>query len=400
MIKREMYLERLRPFYDSELIKVVSGVRRCGKSILLKQISQELLETGVKAEDIIFLNFEDYRNRALTDPDQLYAFIEKKLDTKIKKYLLFDEIQNVKNFELVINSFRSTHEVSIFLTGSNSKILSGELATLLGGRTLTYKMMPFSFKEFCIFKNQIPNKKLLEEYTTWGGFPIVCSAATETMKETILTNLYDSIVLKDIIMRNKISSVHALEKIVNYLIASSSLTLSGNTIAQALQDENQKTSLPTVYDYIRYITDACIVSKVERYDIRGKRALAFEEKCYVSDLGIFHLKKNRIKDEFGIIMKTLVYNELIARGYSVYIGKTYRGEVDFIAYKNQKKCYIQVAYLLSDPKTVEREFGAFLDITDNYPKYVISYDDWTQNDKEGIIHMSIMQFLTGDTDIL
>lgn len=396
MVKRELYLKRIRPFYQSEMVKVLTGIRRCGKSTIIQQIIQEIRDSGVPDDRIIYINFEDYQYRKFCDADSLYEFVEKKIIKNGKHYLLFDEIQNVNQFELVINSFRSTHDVSIFITGSNSNLLSGELATHLSGRTLAFRIMPFSFSEYCNMMSEVQSsktrEKLLDEYMNWGGFPLVCKESDENSKEIILSNIYDSVVLKDIIMRNKVASPITLEKVLNYVIANSSTTVSGNSIAAALNDKNQSVSAPTVYDYLKYIEEACICDKVPRYDIRGKKTLAFEEKLYVTDLGFFHLKKNRVKDEYSYLVETICYNELIARGYKVYIGKTHKGEVDFIAERNKEKFYIQAAYLLSDEKVIEREFGAYNSIDDHYPKYVISMDRTTLS-RDGIIHMNLIDFL-------
>ncbi len=392
-VQRELYLKRIRPFYASELIKVITGVRRCGKSVLLKQIRQELLDREIDTEQITYINFEDYAQRSLKDPETFNTHMVGLLDPGQKHYLLCDEIQNVQDFELVINSLRATHDISIFLTGSNARLLSGALATQLGGRTLSLKMMPFSFLEFCTFTELPQDKSSLNEYMRWGGFPLVCRADTEEMKYAVLSNLYDSIVLKDIIMQSKVSSAHVLEKVVEYLLSTSSSTISGSSIAKALKAGNLKVSEPTIYDYIRYCEDACIISKVERFDIRGKRRLSFEQKVYAADLGLFQLKKNSVKREYGALVETLVYNELVGRGYQIFIGKTQNGEVDFIAQKEGKKIYIQVAYVLDSPKTIEREFGAFQSIDDNYPKYVISSDDWQHSDVDGIIHLPLLTFL-------
>ena len=396
MVTREIYLERIRPFYDSEMVKVITGIRRCGKSTIMRQIISEIRGLGIAEENIIYINFEDYKYRKISNADALYDYVEEKIKTTDKYYLFFDEIQNVDEFELVINSFRSTHDASIFITGSNSKLLSGELATHLSGRTLSFRVMPFSFKEFCVYKqeeNCVKSKdELLQEYMTWGGFPLVCKEADENSKAVVLFNIYDSVVLKDIVMRNKVASPVALEKVLEYVVANSSTTISGNVIAAALSDEKQTVSAPTIYDYLKYISDACICDKVSRYDIRGKKVLAYEEKTYVCDLGFFHIKKNRVKDEYNYIVETICYNELISRGYQVYIGKTYKGEVDFIATRAEEKIYIQAAYLLSDEKVIQREFGAYDSIKDNYPKYVISMDKLTLS-RDGIIHMNLLDFL-------
>lgn len=403
MVKRELYLSRIRPFYESEMIKVLVGIRRCGKSTILGQIMQELEDNGVAKDMILYINFENYKYHMLTNPDDFFNYVENKLeDASSKFYLLFDEIQNVDKFELVLNSFRATHNVSIFITGSNSKLLSGELATHLSGRTVTFKIRPFNFLEFCKLKKEesviINYDQLLEEYIKWGGFPLVCKEENTESKEVLLSNIYDAVVLKDIILRNGISSPLVLEKLLNYIIANSGLTVSGNAISGALGSSGCKASAPVIYDLLKAIQDACICENVPRYDIRGKKFLAFEQKAYVCDLGFFHMKKNRVKQELNYIAETLVFNELKARGFSVYIGKTYHGEIDFIAEKDSKKCYIQVAYLLADESTRVREFGAYTNIKDNYPKYVISFDRITQ-DCDGIIHFNILDFLLNENSI-
>jgi len=399
MVKREMYLKRIRPFYESEMVKVITGIRRCGKSTIMKQMISEIKENGVSDSRIIYINFEDYKYQKISNADALYEYVEENIKTEEKYYLFFDEIQNVNKFELVINSFRSTHDVSIFITGSNSRLLSGELATHLGGRTLSFRVMPFNFREYreCQIElnREVSDDDLLLEYMRWGGFPLVCKEEEDSSKEVILSNIYDSVVLKDIIMRNKISSPSALEKILEYVVANSSTTISGNAIALSIKDEKITVSAPTVYDYLKSITDACICDKVSRYDIRGKKMLSFEEKTYVCDLGFFNLKKNRVKDEYNYIVETICYNELIARGYKVYIGKTFKGEVDFIAQKGEEKFYIQAAYLLSNESVIDREFGAYDNINDNYPKYVITMDKVIVK-RDGIIHINLIDFLLGE----
>lgn len=399
MIRREIYLSRIRPFYESEMIKVITGIRRCGKSTIMRQIIDEIKEKGIDEAHIIYVNFEDYKYRKISNADALYQYVEEKIIDKRKYYLFFDEIQNVDDFELVINSFRSTHESSIFITGSNSKLLSGELATHLSGRTLSFRVLPFNFKEFCQFKKsegiELNLDEYMKEYLTWGGFPLVCKETDENSKLVVLSNIFDSVVLKDIVMRNKVASPVTLEKVLEYLIANSSTTISGNAIATSLTESGATVSAPVVYDYLRYITDACVCDKVSRYDIRGKKLLSFEEKTYVCDLGFFHLKKNRVKDEYNYIIETICYNELVSRGYQVYIGKTYKGEVDFIATRGEEKIYVQATYLMADESVIEREFGAYKDIPDNYPKYVVSMDKVTVS-RDGIKHINLIDFCMGE----
>lgn len=305
MVIRTQYLERLRPFYDSELVKVITGIRRCGKSTILRQVIAEIKENGIEDSHIIYINFEDYKYHKLTDADAFYEYVEQKIVDEGKYYLFFDEIQNVNNFELVVNSFRATHNVSIFITGSNSKLLSGELATHLSGRTVSLRVLPFNFMEFCQYKDiSAPDyETLLAEYMTYGGLPLVCGAANKETKEVILNNIYDAVVLKDIVMRNKINSPLVLEKVLDYIVGNSSLTVSGNAIASTLSSNGHKVSAPVVYDYLRCIVDACVCDKVSRYDIRGKKALAFEEKYYVCDLGFLHLKKTELRTSITILLK-------------------------------------------------------------------------------------------------
>ena len=249
------------------MVKVITGIRRCGKSTIMRQIIDEIRENGVEENYIIYINFEDYKYRKISNADALYEYMEAQMkDDDGKYYLFFDEIQNVDEFELVINSFRATHNASIFITGSNSKLLSGELASHLSGRTISFRIMPFNFQEFCEFEKSEGQEHTLDEYMqeylTWGGFPLVCKETDADSKMVILSNIFDSVVLKDIVMRNKVASPVALEKVLEYLIANSSTTISGNGIAASLSDAGQPISSPMVYDYLRFITYACVCDKV------------------------------------------------------------------------------------------------------------------------------------------
>ena len=393
MIIREEYLNRIRPFYNSEMIKVITGMRRSGKSVFLKQIINELEQNNIPKENIIYINLEDFENRCLYKDEQLFKYIKTRLVNNKKYYIFIDEIQNVIGFERVINSFRSTHDCSIFITGSNSSLLSSEIATLLSGRTISIHMLPFKFSEFVEF-NKTNNKDLdtlLFEYLKWGGIPLVIKQDEET-KSVVLENIYDSIVQRDIITREKRIDNKGLTRIIDYLVGTSSKTISGRNISNILKENGFKISVPTVYNYIDSIVKACIIDKIKRYDINGKKILAFEEKMYTKDIGFFNLRKTKLSEENGAIIETVIYNELISRGYKVYIGKTKNSEIDFIAEKHGRKCYIQACYLLTDGKTAEREFSAYDSVLDNYPKYVISLDKITNN-RNGIIHLNLIDFL-------
>ncbi len=392
-VKRELYLKQIRPFYKSEIIKILTGMRRSGKSVLLGQIIEELEASGIEKNNIIYISLEDFKNRELLKDENLYNYLIGKIKTETKYYILIDEIQNVIGFERVINSFQATCNCSIFITGSNSTLLSKELATLLSGRIVQFNILPFKFSEFVEFKKPEEENidNLFYQYITWGGIPLVCKI-DEDSKITLLENIYGTIVLKDILNRTNSSNVGSLEKVIDFLISNSAKTISGTNISKVLNSNGYKVSTPSVYDYIDKIVNACIIDKVPRYDINGKKKLSFEEKVYVKDLGFFSLKKDRGSNEYGALIETVIYNELIARGYKVYVGKTYKGEVDFIVENKTDIFYIQACYLLSTKKIIEREFGAFKNINNNYPKYVISMDKILIN-REGIIHKNLIDFL-------
>lgn len=412
MVVRTEYLERIRPFFDQKLVKVIVGVRRCGKSVLLQQICDELLANGAEQNDITLINFESFDNKGLRDPEVLHAHLKERMAGKKKHYVLLDEVQLVDGFQDVVNSLQAEGNASVFITGSNSKLLAGEMATLLSGRYVSFQVMPFSFREYMQYVNDddspVPSKKryphtypytyglskddLLSRYLQWGGFPLVCEQPNEEAKEVVIDDLYTSIVLRDIMDRNSVGKGAPLQNVLDFLIANSSNLVNGKKIADTLTSNGMKVSTGKVYEYLDYIEDAFIVSFAERYDIAGKGALKYEKKAYVCDLGLFHAKKNRTKGEFSYIVETVVYNELISRGYKVYVGKTRKGEIDFVVMQGSKRCYIQVAYLMQDEATMEREFGAFDHVDDSYPKYVVSMDPITQ-DLKGIKHVRLIEFL-------
>lgn len=393
MIKRENILKRIRPFYENELIKVLIGLRRSGKSVLLHQIMDELLQAGVKKEQIIYMNFEDFQYSSITNAQQLYDHICDKRQNEEKYYLFFDEIQMVSEFERSINSFRATWDVSIFITGSNSKLLSGELATVLSGRYITFRVMPFSFQEACeMRKIKTPDENDLTEYMNWGGMPQRFSMHGESEVRTFLQDLYNSVVLRDIVQRTGARDVDLLNRIMEYLMANPSQTFSSQGILKYFKSMDRDVSTQTLYNYLDHIQTSLIVSKARRYDIRGRKLLTTLDKYYLTDLGLGRIHNSGYKLEMGALLENVVYNELLSRGYEVYVGKLPGGEVDFVALKNGKKEYYQVAYYLYDQKVIDREFGAYASIPDNYPKYVISMDK-IDFSREGIIHLNALKFL-------
>lgn len=395
MIKREEYLKRIRGFYDQDLIKVITGIRRSGKSTLLKQIIDELKDKGVKQERIIYINFEDIEMSFIKNDIDLNSYIKKKIKDDEKYYLFFDEIQNVIDWEKAVNSFKATKNVSIFITGSNSNLLSGELVTLLAGRYVSFKIQPFSFKEVCELKGIEEKEKIekaFEDYMKWGGMPQRFYFNDEQETKNYLMDLYDSIVVKDIISRYKVKDVELLNKILEYLMSTPAQQFSVTNIVNYLKSESRNCSNETLYNYLSYTTNSFIMNKAKRYDIKGKRVLSTNDKYYLTDLGLGQVKSPIKAKGKGSVLENIVYNELINRGYEVLVGKSDSLEIDFIASYFDEKIYVQVAYILADDDVIEREFGAFKEIQDNYPKYVLTMDklDFSQN---GIIHKNVIDWL-------
>ncbi len=395
MIIREQYLTRIRPFYESDLIKVIIGIRRSGKSVLIKQIEAELIENGVSRDHIVYLNFEDLEYSFIEDEIDLHKYIKEQLVDDEKYYFMFDEIQNVNHFEKAVNSFRATFNCSIFITGSNGKLLSGELATHLSGRYVSFRIMPFSFKESCrikdINRDAVRDEDFLE-YLNFGGMPQRFLMQSESEIKVYLRDLYNSIVLKDIVLRSRIKEVDILNRIVEYMVMNTSQTFSAKSISKYFESINRKVSTETIYQYLEHITSSLIMNRAMRFDIRGKRLLTRSDKYYLTDLGIAKINNTGFKTEMGSLIENVVYNELINRGHDVYVGKTQKGEIDFIVMDGENRTYYQVAYLLADEKVIKREFGAYDSVADSFPKYVISMDK-PDFSREGIKHVNIIDFL-------
>lgn len=393
MIIRERILGKIRPFYNSELIKVLIGLRRSGKSVILQQIMDELMEDGVEASQIIYINFEDFKYSYITGAEQLYQYICDQRKNEQKYYMFFDEIQMVNEFERVINSFRATWDVSIFITGSNGKLLSGELATLLSGRYVSFRVTPFSFIEYCeIGQIQEPSDEDLIEYLNWGGMPQRFSMKSESETRTFLQDLYNSIVLRDIVQRTGAKEVDLINRIMEYLMLNPSQTFSAKGILNYFKSVDRTVSAQTLYNYLDHIQTSLIVNKVQRYDIRGKQLLTTLDKYFLTDLGLGRIHNSGYKLEMGALLENIVYNELRNRDYEVYVGKIPSGEVDFVAVKGDQREYYQVAYYLAEQSVIDREFGAFRTIADNYPKFVLSMDKYDFS-RDGIIHKNVIKFL-------
>ena len=399
MIIREKYLSQIRQFYDKDLIKVITGIRRCGKSVILTQIMDELKDKGIKENQIIYINFESKRYDNIKNDNDLYYYIQEKMKEEIKYYLFLDEIQNIENWEKTVNSFKADlgEKISIFITGSNSDLLSSEIATHLSGRYVSFKVYPFTFKEVCKFKNiETKDKYELEKdfmnYVKWGGLPQRFILEDDNQIRTYLSDVYDSIVIKDIIERFGIKDLDLFNRIVEYIVTTPAQTFSAESLAKYFTvNDDRGVTKNTLYNYLEYMSKAMLISKADRYDVRGKRILNGKYKYYLTDLGLGQVMNTTKRPQMGAYLENIVYNELLSRGYDVKVGSLENGEIDFIATKFEERLYIQVAYQLSDD-IIDREFGVFDNINDHYPKYVISADkfDLSQN---GIIHKNIIDWL-------
>lgn len=401
MIKRELYMKRIRPFIGSDLIKVMTGIRRCGKSVMLELIKQELIESGVNPIQFISINFEDLSYSHLQTAKSLHDEITNRAkDIDGKVYLFFDEIQEVKDWEKCINSFRVSLDCDIYITGSNAKLLSGELATYLGGRYVEFVIYPFSFGEFIeLYRPINPDvsiQQCFQKYLITGGMPYLANIryADEPSKQ-YLHDLFNSVQLKDIVKRNKIRDVDLLERIIAYVIANVGTTFSARSLTKFLKSEQRTVAPETILNYIKYCCDAYLFYQVKRVDLQGKQILSTNEKYYIADHGIREAVFGGNMRDINLILENIVYLELLRRGYKVTVGKTGEKEIDFVCDKRGDKLYVQVTYLLASEDTIKREFGAYDTIRDNFPKYVVSLDEFDMS-RNGIKHQNIRDFLLAE----
>lgn len=399
MIKRKFYLEKIVKLIDTEDIKVITGVRRCGKTVLLKQIIDELENRGIASENIIYMSFESSKYKNIRNDDDLDEFIFSKTNNLNGKfYLLFDEIQKVKNWEVSLNSYRVDLECDIYITGSNSQLLSGELATLISGRYISINMLPFSFKELIQYYDEmhenIDEIKLFEQYLSYGGFPGLLNYENEE-KEKYLYDLYSTIVLNDILYKNKVKDLDLLERLMEFMISNIGQLFSANSISKYIKNENRKTTPHTIINYMDYARNAFIFYQIKRENIKQKKKLLISDKYYLVDFGFYFIFNGSTQRNWGQLLENIVFLELIRQGYSITIGKIQDLEVDFVCRKANQIKYIQVSQSILDENTRKREFKSLEKISDSYPKYVISMDsfDFSAN---GIIHLNIIDFLKSE----
>lgn len=399
MIIREAYISQIVPLIDKNLIKVLTGVRRSGKTVLLSQIQDYLLKNGRSESQIINISLESKKNKKFKDGDVLYEYLISACEKlNAKAYIFLDEIQVVSGWEEVVSSLLVDIDCDIYITGSNSKLLSGELATLIAGRYIQIHVYPFTLSEAKQMLEQNGKFKsdevLFQDYLKYGGLPMRFSLE-EISLEAYLSDTYDAIVVKDIIQRNNIKDTNLLNMILAFLMDNIANPFSARSIVAALKQEGINTTVETVIAYIDYIKKAMVVYSAQRYDIKGKKLLTTNEKYYTVDLGLRNCVKASGEIDYNKLYENIVYLELLYRGYDVKVGKTDDYEIDFVAYKGSDTLYVQVCYLLASAETVEREFGNLERIKDNYPKYVISGDlpDFSRN---GIKHYNIIKFLLNE----
>lgn len=398
MIKRENYMKQIRPFINGELIKVLTGIRRCGKSVMLELIKEELSLMGIGCERFISFNFESLKNASFCTAQALYdEVMRQSASVNGKVYFFFDEIQEVESWEKCINSLRVDLDCDIYITGSNAKLLSGELATFLAGRYIEFEITPFSFSEFlALYRTVHPTtseRDAFNHYLIFGGMPYL--SRLQYQKEACsqyLNDLYSAVQLKDIIRRNKIRDVDLLDRVLAYVTTNIGNTFSAASLCKYLKSENRRVSPETMLNYIKACTEAFLFYQVKRHDLQGKKLLSVNEKYYVSDHGLREAVFGGNLRDINLVLENIVYLELRRRGFDVTVGRFGDKEIDFVCQKQDKRIYIQVAYLLASPETVEREFGVFSDVKDNFPKYVLSLDDYDMS-QNGIVHLNLRDFL-------
>lgn len=403
MIQRETYLSKLRQLKDQNLIKVITGIRRCGKSTLLEGFKEELITDGISPKNIVFINFEERENLNYTNWTALYDEITKGINANEKYYIFLDEVQLIDNFEKLINSLYTKKNIDLYITGSNAYLLSSELATLLTGRYIAINLQPYSFKEYTLANNEeINTDRLFRKYINESSFPeaVTLSLNNQDLVNDYLQSIYDTVIIKDIAQRNKLRNNHNLERIISFLFDSVGSYVSPTNIAKELNKNSPKNvSHNTIIKYLDFLTQSYILYAAPRYDIKGKELLSTNEKYYVVDLGLRNITAtNKYDTDLGHKLENVVYFELLRRGGKIYVGKNKDKEIDFVVQKpNNQREYYQVAYTVNDEKTFKREISAFKNINDNYPKYLLTLD-FENTNIDGIQKLNVVDWLLEKKD--
>lgn len=398
MIERNEYLDVLKRFKDKELIKVITGIRRCGKSTLLEMYIDYLMKNGITEDQVISINLEDLKYNFIDDYMSLYNYINESLNAKKKNYVFIDEVQKIPDFQKAVDSLYIKKNVDLYITGSNANLLSSELATLLSGRYIQVKMLPLSFKEYKVAYKNLNNDELYQKYISFGSFPYTTNLETEDDVSIYLSNLYNDIIIKDVMTRKKIQDETMLRSVANFAMDNVGNLVSANNIANTMSSDGKDINVRTIDRYLEGFTESFFLYKASRYDIKGKQYLKTGEKYYVSDLGLRYFILGRKIGDYGRVLENVVYLELIRRGFDVYIGKVDEYEIDFVAINNDGRLYVQVAETLkgtdeNDNKILERELRSLKRIDDNYEKIILTSDKTPLANEEGIKIQNVYDWL-------
>lgn len=395
MIPRPDYMEKLRPYFNVKVVKILAGIRRCGKSTILEMLKEELLAQGIKENHIITKNYSSMEFGGDFDVKKMYGELKALMSESGKYYLLLDELQEVDGWERVINSLLDKFDTDIYVTGSNSKLMSSEISTYLTGRYVTIPVYTLSFKEYLAFKNsRAPIKEQLQQYIRLGGFPLVTTSnLDERASYQIVADIFSSVVINDISRRNSIQNIDLFERVVRFVVENVGKTFSANSIVKFLKSEKRTISVEAIYNYLEWLEKAFVIYRCKRFDIQGKNVLKTQEKFYIADQSIKYALYGFNPTSIASMMENLVYFELKRRGYEVFIGKNANKEIDFVAMKRDERIYIQVCRSL--PKESDRETQNLLDINDNFPKIILTLDDYASGNFKGIKILHLADFLLG-----
>ena len=398
MIDRPLYVDKIMAYVDTPFVKILTGVRRCGKSTILKMIMERLkTERNIPEDRIISCRFDSMEYEDMT-AKQIYTLLKEKLSPAGKTYLFLDEVQEIKGWEKIVNSLASDFDVDLYITGSNSRMMSSEIATYLTGRYVSFRIFTLSFGEYLMFKSKFANvgepKTELANYVRLGGFPAThLQAYSQDEIYTIVRDIYNSTIFSDIVKRNQVRKIDQLERVVKYTFSNVGNTFSAKSIADYLKSERRSLDNETVYSYLDKLEKAYLLHRCSRYDLQGKEILKTQEKFYLADTALRYSVLGYNADSVASSLENIVYLELCRRGYTVYVGKTSDGEIDFVAVRQNEKIYVQVTQEINSEKTEKREYNRLLEIPDNYPKFVLTTDEFAGGNYEGIKTMHIADFL-------
>lgn len=394
MILRPDYIEAVKPFMDAPLVKILTGVRRCGKSTIFEMIRQELLERGIPEDHIIMKKYTEMDIPDTITAKQMYDELVSRVEDDKRYYFLLDEIQEIKGWEKAVNSLLEGMDADIYVTGSNSKLMSSEISTYLTGRYISIPVFTLSFREYLEFKKESTQSydKLLEEYIKFGGFPIIALGEYEQQSAyQIVDGIYHTVVSRDIVKRHRINKQDLFDRVVKYVIENMGKTFSASSISNFLKSENRKVSIESIYNYLRWLEQAFIIFPCERYDMQGKSILKTQEKYYLADVSFRYALFGYNRKMLDGVMENIVYLELCRRGYDVYVGKNNTKEIDFIAIHKDEKIYVQVCVQI--PENSNREVGNLMEIRDHYPKYVVTLNEMDVGIENGIRIVHLRDFL-------